>query len=215
MGAQKEMSDPVLYFDCETTGVIPKGQKPGSPAHPHICQLGAQLVSGEGRVVAEINLLVKPNRWGIPAEATAVHGITTEMCEQFGLPIKTVMMLFVRLAQRAKLNVAHNRAFDFEMVWTELIRCELPDELAFWLAAEGFCTMEASTPILNLPPTPRMIAAGYNKPKNPNLQEAYGFFTGGGKFEGAHDAMEDVRACRIVHDGLLKRAAQPLLCLDE
>lgn len=211
------MSTATLYFDCETTGVPAKGHAPGSPAHPHICQLAAQLVSA-GRVVAEFNLLVKPNRWAVPKEAEAVHGISTEMCEQNGLPIRSVVTLLIRLAQRASLSVAHQREFDNLLVWTELIRCELGDELAFWLQHPGFCTMEASTPILQIPPTPRMIAAGFNKFKNPNLKEAYAFFTNGGTFDGAHDAAADVSACRRVHEGILahqaKLAAMPL-AMDE
>lgn len=210
------MNDAILYYDSETTGLPVKGAPAGSPAHPHICQLAAQLVSN-GRVVAEFNLLVKPHNWGVPKEAEAVHGISTEMCERYGIGIKTAITMLVRLAQRASLGVAHQREFDNLLVWTELIRCELANELAFWLQFPGFCTMEASTPILRIPPTPRMIAAGYNKFKNPNLQEAHTFFTGT-KFDGAHDAMADVVACRKVHEGILahqaKIAAEPVN-LDE
>lgn len=206
----------VAYLDTETTGMLAKGHNAGSPAHPHICQLGAQLVA-DGRIVAEMNLLVRPLNWGIPAEATAVHGITTEMCMAYGLPIKSVITLAARLIQRADLVVCHNFPFDQMMVWTEMIRCETAQELADFLAKPSFCTMEGATPILNLPPTPKMIAAGFNKPKAPNLGEAYRFFTGR-EFVGAHDAQEDVRGCRAVHEGILKwqaeKAAQPLP-LDE
>ncbi len=209
------MTDAILYFDSETTGVPVKGAAPGSPLHPHICQLAAQLVSN-GRVVAEFNLLVKPHNWGVPKEAEAVHGISTEMCERFGMPIKSVITLLIRLAQRAGVSVAHQREFDNLLVWTELIRCELATELAFWLEMPGYCTMEASTPIMKLPPTARMVAAGRNHFKNPNLQEAHTFFTGAG-FDGGHDAMADVSACRRVHEGILKhQAANPVaVCLDE
>lgn len=195
-----------LFFDTETTGMIAKGYPAGHPAQPHICQLGAQLCNQSCRVVAEINLLVKPDRWSIPAEAEAIHGISTAMCEQYGLPIKTVATLFIRLAQRAKLSIAHNRPFDNTLIWTELIRCELPTELAYWLEMPGFCTMEAASPIVNLPPTPRMIAAGYNKPKPPTMLEAYSFFHDGAKFDGAHDAMADVNACRSVYYKIVDRA---------
>jgi DNA polymerase-3 subunit epsilon len=211
-------TDAILYLDTETTGMLAKNHPAGSPAHPHICQLGAQLVCA-GRIVGEMNLLVKPNRWAIPAEAQAVHGISTEMCEKFGLPAKSVIMLAARLIQRSSLVVCHNFTFDQMMVWTEMIRAETAAELAEFLAKPHFCTMEGSTPILNLPPTQRMVAAGYNKPKNPNLGEAYRFFTGR-EFVGAHDAMEDTRGCRLIHEGILawqaKNATAPQpTCLDE
>ena len=207
-----------LYFDTETTGLPAKGIPAGSPVHPHIVQLGAMLVNNEGRVVAEMNLLVKPDHWGVPDEAAKVHGITTEMCSSYGLPIKSVITLFGRLVQRSSLLVAHNFEFDKMMVWTEMIRAEAATELAAFLGSQSFCTMEVSTPILNLPPSQRMIAAGFNKPKNPNLKEAYAFFTNGGTFEGAHDAMADVRACRAVHQGILAyqaAAGKGPLMLDE
>lgn len=203
----------LLYLDTETTGFLANGHQAGSPAHPHICQLGAQLVS-EGRIVAEMNLLVKPHNWGIPAEATAVHGITTEMCERFGLPMRSVVTLAGRLIQRSSLVVCHNFPFDQMMVWTEMIRAETAAELADFLAKPSFCTMDGAAPILNLPATQRMIAAGIPGPKKPNLGEAYQFFTGQ-KFEGAHDAMSDVRACRVVHEGILKHVANAAISLDE
>lgn len=195
------MSDAILYSDTETTGLLAKGHDAGSPRHPYICQLGAQLVV-DNRIVAEMNLLVKPNGWIIPVEASAVHGITTDMCVAYGLPIKSVITLYGRLAQRASLIVAHNFPFDQMMIWTEMIRAEAAPELAAFLACPSFCTMDGSAPILNLPATPKMVNAGIAGPKKPNLGEAYQFFTGN-KFEGAHDAMADVRGCRVVHDGII------------
>lgn len=113
--------------------------------------------------------------------------------------------MLLRFVQRSGLIVAHNFPFDQMMVWTELIRIQSP-ELAVFLGAQSYCTMENSSPILNLPPTQRMLAAGINKPKSPNLTEAYAFFHDGAKFDGAHDAMEDVRACRAVYYKIQDRA---------
>jgi DNA polymerase-3 subunit epsilon len=58
--------------------------------------------------------------------------------------------------------------------------------------------MEAATPVLNLPPTERMIAAGFDKPKPPKLEECIRHFFNE-DLEGAHDAMADVIACRRVY----------------
>ena len=60
-----------------------------------------------------------------------------------------------------------------------------------------FCTMEAATPIVNLPPTERMVAAGITKPKPPKLEECIRHFFDE-SLEGAHDALIDVRACSRV-----------------
>lgn len=61
-----------------------------------------------------------------------------------------------------------------------------------------FCTMEAATPVVNLPPTERMRAAGFNKPKPPKLEECIRHFFNE-DLDGAHDAMIDVAACRRVY----------------
>ena len=60
------------------------------------------------------------------------------------------------------------------------------------------CTMQMATPILNLPPTEKMLRAGFNKPKPPNLSECCAYFFDK-ELEGAHDALVDVRACKDVY----------------
>lgn len=179
-----------LVFDTETTGKADFKKPAGDPAQPHIVQLGAILYNNERRVVAEMNLLVKPDGWTISDEVAAIHGITTEMAEQYGLPLGMVMGLFIELCRRAKVSIAHNRPFDKSMIETALIRLGLTEELEEFRAMDGYCTMAATTPICKLP-------GRYGKYKWPTLQEAYLYFFGE-EFEGAHDAMADVRACAAV-----------------
>jgi DNA polymerase III subunit epsilon len=52
--------------------------------------------------------------------------------------------------------------------------------------------------LVNLPPTAKMVAAGFNKPKPPKLAEVI-LFLFGEELQGAHDAMVDVRATARVH----------------
>ena len=73
-------------------------------------------------------------------------------------------------------------------------------------AQPKFCTMSASSAIMKLPPTEKMISAGFNKPKPPKLSDAYEHFFGK-NLEGAHNALVDVRACKEVYFELLKRNA--------
>jgi DNA polymerase III subunit epsilon len=70
-----------------------------------------------------------------------------------------------------------------------------------------FCTMEASAPIVNLPPTERMVAAGFNKPKPPKLEECIKHFFKE-DLKGAHDAMIDVSACRRIYFELKRISSQ-------
>lgn len=197
-----------LIADTETTGFFNEAHPPGSPIQPHICQLGAQLCTEEGRVVMEMNMLLKPHHWGVPKEAEAVHGISTALCEQYGLGAVTVMKLFSQMVKRAKGLVCHRAFFDRGMIHTELIRVEAANELLWFIELPTFCTMEGNIKIMNLPPTEKMLRAGRNNPKTPNLQDAHEFYCGT-KFDDAHDAMADVNATRRVFFAMKKLGHVP------
>ena len=99
----------------------------------------------------------------------------------------------------ADLLVAHNLDFDRTMIVAELFRMRQWESL---LAAKqafvekpGFCTMKATTPICKLP------GKFGNDYKWPKLQEAYKHLFNE-EFQGAHDAMADVRACARVYYSL-------------
>lgn len=192
-----------IFFDTETSG-LPNFKHPASwEGQPRICQLGAILTDRGGKVKAELNLLVRPDGWTIPPEASAIHGITQEDAMQYGLSIRGVLGVFNRLMAKAELHIAHNIKFDYFMIEREAIACEYP---AKDFPMNGYCTMAESADVLKLPPTKKMMDCGFDKFKPPNLQEAYQHFFGR-KFEGAHDAMADVRACRDVFFKLQEEAA--------
>lgn len=182
-----------LIFDVETTGLCDYKRPALAEGQPHICQLGAILTDGDGRVKAEMNMLVKPEGWSIPQAATDIHGIAQADAEKYGLSIKGVLSVFRQLMARAEKLVAHNVRFDLFMVQMEALRLDMP----LTLPGASVCTMRAAEPIVKLPRTQKMIAAGMDGYKAPSLQEAYRHFFGK-DFEGAHDAMADVRACRDV-----------------
>ncbi len=192
----------ILAFDSETTGVANFRLPPEHPTQPRIIQLGAILYDDARHVRAELNLLVKPDGFTIPAEATAVHGITTEHATRYGLAIGTVVKLLLALTNRAELIVAHNVDFDRLMVLIELARLQGGgvDEAGRFAARKFYCTMKQATAVCQIP-SPRGF--GY---KWPNLQEAHQHFFGRG-FEGAHDAMADVRACAAVYYELNRATA--------
>lgn len=190
-----------LVFDTETTGMANFKAPASDPSQPFIVQLGAILYDDNKRVVAEMNLLVKPDGWTIPPEASAIHGITTEMCEKYGLPLVTVIKLFMTFVKRASILIAHNFPFDKMLVWASLLRLQLAPEIVLFLEAKSHCTMAASTDVLKLP-------GKYGSYKWPNLQEAHVHFTGA-RFEGAHDAMADVRACAAIYFALMATAQPP------
>ena len=180
----------IIVYDTETTGFT----KPNLPLdhldQPYIVQLAAQLCEDDGKPIAGFSLIVDSGV-EIPEKAAAVHGITTEKARKFGVSPITALLLFSFLSNNAELAVAHNAKFDKAVMDTAFAR-QFDGENTFDLPT--FCTMEAAAPIVNLPPTDRMLAAGINKPKAPKLEECIEHFFGE-ELEGAHDAMVDLEAC--------------------
>lgn len=200
-----------LFFDCETTGLPARHVPDDHPSQPHIIQLAAILADKNLNELACLNVLIEPEGWAIPPEVASLTGITTEKAERGGIPIKRALQAFLPLWQKADGRVAHNEAFDARMMRIELLRQQaagfVPVGLCeAWDGGMRYCTMEAATPIVNLPPTSRMLAAGFDKPKPPKLIEAHQHFFGCG-FENAHDALADVRACMAIFKELRRLEA--------
>ena len=200
---------PILFYDTETNGLPLWNQPSEHPGQPHITQLAAELFDADsGRVLAFMDLMIRPEDWTIPPKLEQLTGITTELAARFGHSISRALGTFYAMWSAADLRVAHNESFDARMVRIEAIR-ELGTDHGFhedWKNGPVFCTQSNSTAILNLPPTAKMVAAGRNHAKSPNLAEAYEFFTGK-KLEGAHNAAVDLAACKAVYFGIQSHAA--------
>lgn len=180
----------ILFFDTETTGLPDRYTPLNSDRQPHCVQLAALLTEDDGTERASLNLIVHPDGWTIPEAAARVHGITTEMAQRCGVREAIAAAAFYDLTKKADLLVAHNIKFDVQII--DIMFARVPR--GWRLLGEKFCTMDAASPLVNLPPTERMIAAGIDKPKAPKLEECIRHFFNE-ELKGAHDAMVDVRAC--------------------
>jgi DNA polymerase-3 subunit epsilon len=205
-----------LIFDTETTG-LPNYKLPIThPSQPFIVQLAAMLADDEGHPLAEFSYLVRSDmtyRYTIGAEAAAVHGITQEATDKYGISITAALQLFRDLYSKADIVVAHNIDFDLRMLRRY---GDGPEVKATWFADKPeFDTKAASTELCKLPLTDKQLAAqarnpgwsppgGWPKYKDPHLYEVYEFLFNE-TFDGAHDAMVDVRACMRVFYELKKR----------
>jgi DNA polymerase-3 subunit epsilon len=187
----------ILFFDTETTGFVQDRLPIDHPDQPYIVQLAAELTEDDGEPVAGFSFIIDPGIGAItiPTKASDVHGITDERAVALGVSAEFALGAFTHLYQRADLVVAHNIKFDRAVIETAISRHY---RKIMPLRKALFCTMDAATPIVNLPPTERMIAAGFNKPKPPKLEECIRHFFDE-SLEGAHDALIDVRACSRVY----------------
>lgn len=187
-----------LFFDTETTG-LPDFKAPSESAHqPHIVQLAALLVDMDTReTIQSMDVIIRPGGWTIPDEVAAVHGITTQHALDVGIPESMAVSMFMELWS-GRNRVAHNQQFDARIVRIALMRYVDTEAADIWKEGAAECTAIMATPVCQLPPTAKMVRAGFNKFKTPNLGEAYRHFTGN-ELVNAHSAMADVMACRDVY----------------
>lgn len=176
-----------LFFDTETTGKAFFNLPPEDPRQPRIASLACIMADGS-RELATLSLVIKPEGWTIPDEAVAIHGITTEIATRDGMSIESALHWFMEILAPAGQVVAHNIQFDKLMLRREA-------GVGVFDGKKTYCTMEAMTPICNLP--------GNYGPKWPKLEEAY-LHCFGRKPLVSHDALADCRACKEIYDWLNK-----------
>lgn len=108
----------VLTFDCETTGLPPKGAKwdVDFAEFPNIVQL-AWAVNEKER-----SFIIKPEGWEIPEASIEVHGITAERANAEGVPFADIIDEFLEDCEKARLLVGHNIYFDTSIVKAMILR---------------------------------------------------------------------------------------------
>lgn len=182
----------ILIVDTETSGLPGRGMPLTHPRYPRIVELGMVLIDGD-RERQSVNLIIKPEGWEVPAEAAAIHGIDHALATRVGVPIRAAIATYAHLMRCADEVVGHNVRFDLDLIGAELLR--LGRDLVDYRPRAVVDTAEVATPVVRLPPTERMIAAGLgDRFKTPTLGECYRFLFNE-ELTGAHGAMIDCRAC--------------------
>jgi DNA polymerase-3 subunit epsilon len=186
-----------LFFDTETNG-IKTWQNPDFQLK--LVQLGAILQDTETkRVYAEINLINK-QVGDIPVGASNVHGITPDIAQRFGVYKSLIDETFASLIRTADILVAHNLDYDMDV-----LKDYMPESFQSATGKLGFCTMDSNVMIVKAPLSEKQKAYFSSKGRKPDapykvpsLIETYTHYFNK-PFEGAHDAMADIRACRDVY----------------
>lgn len=193
------MSDLICFFDTETTG-LPLFKSPSEhPDQPHIVDICALLYTPGGVLVDSFEAMVKPDGWVIPNEVAVIHGITTEMALEHGIPEREAVAGFMSIMAQAGLRVAHNIAFDDRIMRIALSRYRGKEAADAFKTTAGYCTCQSSKNLVQCPPTAKMIAAGFGRQfKQPTVAEALLHFTGEA-LVGGHRARPDTEACARVY----------------
>ena len=189
----------IFAYDTETTGLPDFKARSADPIQPHIVQLAVLLFDDDGKEIESDCVIVKPDDWVIPEDMTAIHGISHERAMDEGIPEDEAVDLFLVRQARASIRVAHNESFDRRIMRIAMTRAGYERDMI--QAVEGrkiYCTCNAATPIVNLPPTDKMIARGMTQPKSASLIECMKHFFDE-ELPGAHDALIDARACARIY----------------
>jgi len=186
----------ILFFDTETTN-LPQFKKPNhDPSQPKILQLGAILADESGEVVEEFSTLVQIGDSPINPYALAAHGISAKKANEEGISPLAAFIKFHELASSCDALACHNFNFDIK-----LIQITSAQVAPFFVESDAadlmmsdieelpyYCTMASTISYCNLP-----FPSGRKGKKFPKLEELHRILFEE-NFEGAHDAMADVRA---------------------
>lgn len=183
----------LLFFDTETTGMVDWHLPTDDSSQPDIVQLAALLLDDDGSERGCFSGIVNPGV-DIPERIAAIHGITTDISARCGLSPVTALSVFARMMDLATTIVAHNIDFDISAIQTMAARHGKGRPFSFEGKVRS-CTMKTATPICKIAkPNPRRE----DDYKWPKLAECVRIFFGE-EFAGAHDALNDVRACARVY----------------
>lgn len=174
-----------LFFDTETNGKALSFNAPVTDLNnwPRITQLGWQLYDKDENLINERCELIKPDGWEVPKEKFFIdNNMSTERCEEFGIPLNEVVSDLVKDIEKSQYMIAHNMKFDINVLGAELLRLKVKAANK----TQKVCTMMESTNYCKIP--------GYRGYKWPTLTELHVKLFGE-EFKGAHDALDDVKAC--------------------
>ena len=115
------MSKHILFLDTETTGLPSRWNAPYNE-WPRMVSLAYMLCEEDGKIIDQMELIIKPDGYTIPKEASDIHGITQVIAEQQGNDLQMALIKLLTLVEIADLIVFHNQSFDVGIITGEQMR---------------------------------------------------------------------------------------------
>jgi DNA polymerase III epsilon subunit-like protein len=132
----------------------------------------------------QVNYIIKPDNFQI--ENSYLHGITQEYANTNGVHFIQAICNLTKDIKQAKLLVAHNILFDYNVLMSELYRYRLYRTCDLISSIGQFCTCESTADLCKLP-----NLNGYDHYKSPKLSELY-YFLFKKEATNLHNAEKDV-----------------------
>ncbi len=187
-----------LIFDTETTGLPKNWNAPITDTDnwPRCIQIAWQLHDELGKVIEHDDFLVVPEGFNIPFDAERIHGISTDLAEEQGIPLAEGLERFNAALQKTKFIVGQNVGFDVNIMGCEFHRLGVENNLTE-LPVLDTCT-EVTANLCQIP------GGRGGKFKLPTLTELHNHLFGVG-FGEAHNATADVEATTRCFFELLRK----------
>lgn len=153
-----------IVLDVETNDLFDYTKPADAPGQPRLCDIAMHFLDDDMQVERTVNHLIKPEGWVIDptGEANRVNGITMEMLEAEGVPVRDVVREYGAGIDERRIVVAFSAPFDIKMMRAELRRSNYPDR---YMQTRYICLMQGSRKIVNA-----KTDAGKNKV--PSLDQA-------------------------------------------
>ncbi|HMR19837.1 MAG TPA: DNA polymerase III subunit alpha, partial [Sphingobacterium sp.] len=176
-----------IIFDTETTGLPKRWDAPITDTDnwPRCIQIAWQLHDAIGNIIEHQDYLIKPDGFNIPYDSEKIHGISTELAEERGVPLQDVLVKFNEALAKAKFVVGQNVGFDINIMGCEFYRYGMDSPMSTMPVLDT-CT-EVTAELLKLP------GGRGGRYKLPNLTELHSYLFGV-PFAEAHNATADVEA---------------------
>ena len=176
-----------LIFDTETTGLPKRWDAPITDTDnwPRCVQVAWQLHDAMGKLLEHHDFLVRPDGFNIPYDAEKVHGISTELAQEEGIPLAEMLEKFNAALAKTKFIVGQNLGFDINIMGAEFHRAGI-ENLLQELPVLDTCT-EYTAQLCQIP------GGRGGKYKLPTLTELHEYLFGQ-PFAEAHNATADVEA---------------------
>ncbi|TJY37944.1 DNA polymerase III subunit alpha [Pontimicrobium aquaticum] len=187
-----------LVFDTETTGLPKRWDAPITDIDnwPRAIQIAWQLHDATGNCIEHQDYLIKPEGFNIPYDAEKIHGISTELAQEQGLPLIEVLEKFNEALNKSKFVVGQNVGFDLNIMGCEFFREDTVTKL-LELPILDTCT-EHTAEMCKIP------GGRGGKFKLPTLTELHEYLFGEA-FNEAHNATADVEATTRCFLELIRR----------
>lgn len=186
----------VLVFDTETTG-LPIGRNPSIFDHdkwPFIVQLSYILFDpADNKILKMVDRIINiPNNVEISPESIQIHGITREIMNEKGIPIKEALEEFNFYFNQSEIVCGHNISFDKRMMFVETNR----NHVQQYFTHNGerkleYCTMKNGIDLCKIEKTK---VNGEKYFKYPTLSELHNNLFNKNP-NGVHNALADVLIC--------------------